>query len=561
MFMRRFIALILSLLVFFSNMSSYASAEISPSMSKDSKAYVEVSFIKPANNSTVYYNKGNTSFCLGVIKFELKNKQNLMPSVKFNIIPSSPSFSQKLWGRIGAALRWRTFVEILIGGALGGINPRKNFLGAACGFFFGIFTADSGYSNLNTFEVNINQIPFEYKLVPISSQEASELTKEPVKVGEKKQNIINIESFHDEINKVNGKTGAEKLSEELIKRALNVLNNPNIDPGDPFNAVQTGNILKYAGYRSPKNLDNYISRDEANKMNAQISKSRSLICDKYSNAKGINSSNFNDGNIAVLSKANPEQCFAVIVNNVDKPEAQKLTRLLQELLGAKPLKDTSKLLFGTKIAYDTYNRKEIEGDAIIDLGVTDPSPSWPARIVKACLPNAISQDGAEAVDYIWKNIKKSALKGWSLVKGQKNKINMELDLSPSGVVDNDKWYTQITVPLQKGAKTIAYHIWIPIRSLGEWLTNKISGYFNFEVPSNFDASPEESPGYFVMTDNTDGSDKLEIGGQTDFQLAEVDNANEDQQQQNEVDNANDVQQHQNDENDEAYALGLRNPFD
>lgn len=538
MFMRRFIALIISFFVFFSSISSHASAEIVPLMSEDSKAYVNVSFTRinnnksPSQNNTTscHYNEKATSFCLGVIKFELKNHQNLMPSVKFNIRPSSPNTLQILWGKTKAMFSWKTLLEILVGGMFGGADLRKNILGASGGAALGFFTADSGYSNLNKFKLNINNIPIEYRLVPISSQEAGTLTRNLVNAGAKKKSLKDVEDFYNNIDAANGKTDAEKLAEGLLKKAIDVMGKSNVDPGDPFNAVQTGNVLKYDGYRSPKNLDNYISPDEAKKINAQISKSRTLICDKYSNANGINSSNFNDGNIAVLSKANPSQCFAVIVNNVDKPEALKLKLLSERLLANKPVEGTSNLLFETQIAYDSYDWPEESGEDIIDLAVV--GPSWPARIIKSCLPNGISQHWAGAVDYVWKFIKRTALKGWSIVKGQKNKINMELGLSPSTVGgQEDHWYTRCLVTVQNGAKTIAYHVWVPIRSLGEWLTNKISGYFNFDVPFNFDDDfHEKSPDttYAIITENAGGNkSKLKIDGQTDFEIL----GNESPQQQ------------------------------
>ncbi len=507
-FMRRFVTLILSFFVFFSAMFSHASAEISPSMSVDSKAFVDVSFIKLGsfssskgagkNTPLCYYNEKTTSFCLGVVKFKLKNHQNLMPSVKFNIRLNSPNALQILWGKTKAMFRWRTFFEILIGGLFGGATDlRKNILGASCGAALGFFTADSGYSNLNTFKVNINNIPVEYRLVPVSPQEVDTLAMDLVNPGEKKKSLKDLENFYENIDKANGKTVAEKLAENLIKKPAEVMNHTSVDPGDPFNAVQAGNVLKYDGYRSPKNLNDYISQAEAKAMNAQIYKSKGLICDKYSNAKGIDSSNFNDGNVAVLSKDNPEQCFAVIVNNVDKQEALKLKLLMERSLAREPSESDSKLLFGTQIAYDTYDWLEIDGDTIIDLGV---EPCLPARVVKFFLPNGIAQYGATAVDYIWRFVLKAGIKSLSLAKNQYNKIiNTKLDFLNTAS-RTDPWYTHCFVTAQNGAKTIVYYIWAPIRSLGEWVSGKISGYFNFELPPD-SVDDENSSGMFSPNNN------------------------------------------------------------
>lgn len=540
-FMRRFVTLILSFFVFFSAMFSHASAEISPSMSVDSKAFVDVSFIKlgsfssskgtEKNTPLCYYNEKTTSFCLGVVKFKLKNHQNLMPSVKFNIRLNSPNTLQILWGKTKAMFRWRTFFEILIGGLFGGATDlRKNILGASCGAALGFFTADSGYSNLNTFRVNINNIPIEYRLVPVSPQEVGTLAMDLVNPGEKKKSLKDLENFYKYIEAVNGQTDAEKLAEDLIKKPVELMKHSNnVDPGDPFNAVQAGNVLKYDGYRSPKNLNDYISPPEAKAMNAQIYKSKGLICDKYSNVKGIDSSNFNDGNVAVLSKDNPEQCFAVIVNNVDKQEALKLKLLMERSLAREPSESDSKLLFGTQIAYDTYDWLEIDGDTIIDLGV---EPCLPARVVKFFLPNGIAQYGATAVDYIWRFVLKAGIKSLSLAKNQYNKIiNTKLDFLNTAN-QADPWYTHCFVTAQNGAKTIVYYIWAPIRSLGKWLTNKISGYFNFDVPLDYDSdSDEQSPDttYAIITEKADdestdtenaggNKSKLKIDGQTDFEI-------------------------------------------
>lgn len=509
-FMRRFVTLILSFFVFFSAMFSHASAEISPSMSVDSKAFADVSFIKLGSFSSskktplCYYNEKTTSFCLGVVKFKLKNHQNLMPSVKFNIRLNSPNTLQILWGKTKAMFRWRTFFEILIGGLFGGTTGlRKNVLGASCGAALGFFTADSGYSNLNTFKVNINNIPVEYRLVPVSPQEVDTLAMGLVNPGEKKKSLKDIENFYKNIDEINGKTDAEKLAADLIKKPVELMKNPTVDPGDPFNAVQAGNVLKYDGYRSPKNLNDYISPAEAKAMNAQIYKSKGLICDKYSNAKGIDSSNFNDGNIAVLSKDNPEQCFAVIVNNVDKQAALKLKLLMERSLAREPSESDSKLLFGAQIAYDTYDWLEIDGDTIIDLGV---EPCLPARVVKFFLPNGIAQYGATAVDYIWRFVVKTGIKSLSLAKNQYNKIiNTELEFLKTAN-QTDPWYTRCFVTAQNGAKTIVYYIRAPIRSLGELVSGKISSYFNFELPPDsavdMDSSVEENkPKHSPSNDN------------------------------------------------------------
>lgn len=541
-FMRRFVTLILSFFVFFSAMFSHASAEISPSMSVNSKAFVDVSFIKlgsfssskgtEKNTPLCYYNEKTTSFCLGVVKFKLKNHQNLMPSVKFNIRLNSPNTLQILWGKTKAMFRWRTFFEILIGGLFGGATGlRKNILGASCGAALGFFTADSGYSNLNTFKVNINNIPVEYRLVPVSPQEVGTLAMDLVNPGEKKKSLKDVENFYKYIEAVNGQTDAEKLAEDLIKKPVELMKHSNsVDPGDPFNAVQAGNVLKYDGYRSPKNLNDYISPAEAKAMNAQIYKSKGLICDKYSNAKGIDSSNFNDDNVAVLSKDNPEQCFAVIVNNVDKQEALKLKLLMERSLAREPSESDSKLLFGTQIAYDTYDWLEIDGDTIIDLGV---EPCLPARVVKFFLPNGIAQYGATAVDYIWRFVLKAGIKSLSLAKNQYNKIiNTELDFLKTAD-QTDPWYTHCFVTAQNGAKTIVYYIWAPIRSLGELVSGKISSYFNFELPTD-SVDDENSGGMF--SPNNDKSNQNDSITSTEQQSQ--------QNQQQEFNNANATPQQQ-----------------
>ena len=259
-----------------------------------------------------WQNSDMTGFCLGVIEAKVKKPENLLQNTELQLQ----------------------------------VKPVGKYF-----YFF------PKRRNVNTFKINgpsrktdwyniperiINYIfsrcvKVDYRLVPISSAQAKLLMAKPVKMGEKRIETQDNERFQNEIEKVNGKNKAAELSEALLKKALDGLNDPQVDAYDPFDVVGNGNILKYADYKAPMTQTNYYSKKEAEEKNKKLSLEKGKVCDEFARKSGEDLKGF--GEIGTLSTEKPVQYFAVVVNNFImndddengadyKAEAYKISQLL-----------------------------------------------------------------------------------------------------------------------------------------------------------------------------------------------------------------------------------------
>ena len=111
------------------------------------------------------------------------------------------------------------------------------------------------------------RVPVEYRLLPISKEDAKVFFTKDVKEGEKKLEKKTIDDFNKKIVDQNGKSNGVKLSEEMVKRALAGLQDPNVDQYDPYNTVENGNIFKFVDYKEPINVSHFYSKKEADEKN------------------------------------------------------------------------------------------------------------------------------------------------------------------------------------------------------------------------------------------------------------------------------------------------------
>lgn len=475
--MRRFVALSLSFFILvncFDIKSSASFVNIKPTMSLDSDDIVRVSYIKPTQQDMPYFDASMSSFCIGLIKFELKNPQKFMPNVKVNIkVSPPPSVSRIAWNKFknaiwpishafitlgsagagaaaGAALgSWKYNVDIVKGIVKG--DPKLVALSGG-GIFWGLgirfLISDSGCS-ANDFKMSVNSIPFEYSLDPISEQEAKTLQAFPVRAGEKKKDLKDYENLRNNIDKINGRTKVEQLADELVNRPIRTLINPNIDSGDPFNAVETGNIIKYDNYRAPINIENYVSFEEAKLTNLQNAMKKSQFCKNHSDdQEGINVSNYSSKILVTLSRDNPVQYAAIMVNN--SVEAAKLRKLLERSCSA-----TSQLVYRLKNSFSTKlvlslpdgstADEDTEREAEIALG---SGPSWPARIVSLFVPHGVAGYASSLVDWAWKGIYDNVAWVADRIKG---KFFIETD--PIGVATDDEYNNPHNSPSLRAPQT------------------------------------------------------------------------------------------------------------
>ena len=427
--MRRFVALSLSFFILvncFDIKSSASFVNIKPTMSPDSDDIVMVSYIKPIKQDMPYFDDSMSSFCIGLIKFELKNPQKFMPNVKVNIkVSPPPSVSRIAWNKFKNAIWPISHAFITLGSAGAGAaagaalgswkynvdivkwDPKLVALSGG-GIFWGLITrfliSDSGCS-ANDFKMSVNSIPFEYSLDPISEQEAKTLQADKVRAGEKKENQKESDKRYKEIQNVNGHTLAEAISNRVLIKGYNILNNPDVDPGDPFGLMGNAKFLKLDEYKYPRNFENYLSDKESKAINKQNAMKKSQFCKNHSDdQEGINVSNYSSKILGTLSRDNPVQYAAIMVNN--SVEAAKLRKLLE-----RSYSSTSQLVYRLKNSFSTKlvlslpdgstADEDTEREAEIALG---SGPSWPARIVSLFVPHGVAGYASSLVDWAWKGI-------------------------------------------------------------------------------------------------------------------------------------------------------------
>lgn len=466
--MRRFVALSLSFFILvncFDIKSSASFVNIKPTMSPDSDDIVSVSYIKPTQQDMPYFDASMSSFCIGLIKFELKNPQKFMPNVKVNIKVSPPPATFRIILNKFKSMLWppfKTLGLVLLGEAVGvgldcwkyNVNIKENIVdfivgrlnsnkiisgGCFLGLIGGFLISDSGCS-ANDFKMSVNSIPFEYSLDPISEQEAKTLQANEVKAGEKKKDKKEYDQRYKEIQNANGPTFGEAISRKVLMKGYNILDddNDNIDPGDPFGLMGNAKFLKLDGYKYPRNFENYLSDKESKAINKQNAMKKSQFCKNHSDdQEGINISNYSSKILATLSRDNPVQYVAIMVNN--SVEAAKLRKLLERSYSA-----TSQLVyrlknsFSTKLVFSLPDGstadEDTEREAEIALGT---GPSRPARIVSFFVPHGVAGYASSLVDFIWKPIYSGG--AWACDK-IKSKFLIEKD--PVWVIpqeDNPPW--------------------------------------------------------------------------------------------------------------------------
>lgn len=432
---------------------------IKTTMSSDSDDIVSANYINQIQQYMPYFDASMSSFCIGFIKFGLKNPQKFMPNVKVNIkVAPPPSVSRVGWNKFkdaiwpishtfrtlglvlasaagGAALgSWKYNVDIIKG------SPELVVLSGG-GIFWGLVTgflvSDSGYSAPD-FKMTINRIPFKYSLDPISEQEAKTLQENKVRAGEKKKDKKEYDQRYEEIQGVNGFTLGESISNNVLIKGYNILNNPDVDPGDPFGLMRNAKFLKLDGYKYPRNFEDYFSDEESKAINKQNAMKKSQFCKNHSDdQEGINISNYSSKILATLSRDNPVQYVAIMVNS--SVEAAKLRKLLE-----RSYSSTSQLSYRLNISFSTEITSSLpdgstadedtERKAEIALGT---GPSRPARIVSFFIPHGVAGYASSLVDFIWKPIYSGG--AWACDK-IKSKFLIEKD--PVWVIpqeDNPPW--------------------------------------------------------------------------------------------------------------------------
>lgn len=288
------------------------------------------------------------------------------------------------------------------------------FLGLVTGFLI----SDSGCS-ANDFKMSVNSIPFKYSLDPISEQEAKTLQANKVRPGEKKENQKESDKRYEEIRKANGPTFGEAISKDVLIKGYNILADPDIDPGDPFGLMENAKFLKLDEYKYPRNFENYFSDKESKAVNKQNAMKKSQFCKNHSDhQEGINVSNYSSKILVTLSRDNPVQYAAIMVN--DSVEAAKLRKLLERSYSA-----TSQLVYRLKNSFSTKlvlslpdgstADEDTEKKAEIALG---SGPSWPACIVSFFVPHGIARYISSLVDWAWKGIYDNAAWIAERIKGK-----------------------------------------------------------------------------------------------------------------------------------------------
>lgn len=467
--MRRFVALSLSFFILVNCFDIKSSASsfvnIKPTMSPDSDDIVSVSYIKPTQQDMPYFDASMSSFCIGLIEFKLKNPQKFMPNVKVNIKVSPPPDTFRIILNKFKSMLWppfKTLGLVLLGEAVGvgldcwkyNVNIKENIVdfivgrlksnriisgGCFLGLIGGFLISDSG-CRANDFKMSVNSIPFEYSLIPISEQEAKTLQENKVKAGEKKKDKKEYDQRYEEIQDANGPTFGEAISRKVLMKGYNILNNnnPNIDPGDPLGLMENAKFLKLDEYKYPRNFENYLSDKESKAINKQNAMKKSQFCKNHSDdQEGINVSNYSSKILVTLSRDNPVQYGAIMVNN--SVEAAKLRKLLERSYSA-----TSQLVYRLKNSFSiklvlslpdgSTADEDTEKKAEIALGT---GPSLPARIVSFFVPHGVAGYASSLVDLAWKPIYSGG--AWACDK-IKSKFLIEKD--PVWVIpqeDNPPW--------------------------------------------------------------------------------------------------------------------------
>ena len=279
---------------------------------KAASSLIDINLTKP--DKYPWTNEDMTAHCLGVVEVKIKNPQELMQSSEIHIGAKEESLCYHF-----NPFEPRSFLHKL---------PRRQEVNSFK--LDGIPVKTNWYSIHKRFLNWIvdERVHVNYRLVPINSFQANILKAKPLKIGQKKTEVKANEALDASIARENEKSEAAKLSEELLKRAINGLNDPKVDPYDPYNVVGNGNILKYAAYKEQVNRSNYYSKKEVDAKNKEISLAKMKVCDELAEAVSDDLKKFDV--IAKLSSQKPIQNFAIVVNNnIDgNAEAYKLTNLV-----------------------------------------------------------------------------------------------------------------------------------------------------------------------------------------------------------------------------------------
>lgn len=287
------------------------------------------------NKPTTYpwTNNDMTAHCLGVLELKIAKPENLMQNTTIQVKTNKEPLKYFNWSNID----WKNLstmqrAGIILKTIFNAIFFQRSLRRREVNSFklTGLPMQASWY---NVPERLLNwlfdrRIPVEYRLVQIEPDKVKKLTAKPVRVGEKKPEIVNSDDAYKNIHDVNGKSDVVKLRDELLSRALNAFKNPNVDPHDPFNIIENGNFLKLGDYKEQIDTSLYYSRKEADEKNKEIESEKKKLCDEF--AAIYNEDLKNTGILGTLSAEKPNLNFAIVVNdNIDdSAESYKLSHFL-----------------------------------------------------------------------------------------------------------------------------------------------------------------------------------------------------------------------------------------
>lgn len=316
-FIKKFIAVNLTLFVFINCLHNFA---FSLGVKVEKKASSEISFKyhKP-ESAYPWHDENMTCFCLGVVEAKLKNPDNLLENTEIQL-------------------------ELRPEPLCYGFNP----------FDLSSFLQETPKrKNVNTFKINgplkrtdwyrfvtrfinyilDNRVNVQYRLVELSKDEAKIFTEKKVKEGQKKKELADDEALNKAIEEQNGKSKMADFANKIVQRAIDGLNNPNVDPHDPYNVVENAKIFDYGNYKENITVSSYFNKKEADEKNKETIKKIKKKCQEFANMSGEDLKGY--GEICTLNPKKDTAFFAIIVNNniVDeeanecKSDAYKMSKL------------------------------------------------------------------------------------------------------------------------------------------------------------------------------------------------------------------------------------------
>lgn len=328
--MKRFIAVVLNIstLMTFTPKSVFA---IKAQCTRSGNNLITVTINKPVTYP--WTNNDMTAHCLGVLEVKIKNPQNLMQNTTIQVKANKEPLKYFNWSNIdwkNSSIMQRTGIILKV--IFDTIFFQRSFKRKYVNSFklTGLPVQVSWY---NVPERLLNwlfdrRIPIEYRLIQIDPDKVKKLTANFVRPGQKKPEVINNEDIYKNIQNLNGKSDVVKLRDELLKRALSALNNPNVDSYDPFNVIENGNFLKLGDYKEQIDTSLYYSKKETDEKNKEIESEKKKICDEF--AQIYNEDLKSQGVLGTLSAEKPSLNFAIVVNdNIDdSAESYKLSHFL-----------------------------------------------------------------------------------------------------------------------------------------------------------------------------------------------------------------------------------------